>query len=152
MLLTLVSPVWDMSFQKIVIKLVKFVHQLELLCVLNLCRNYLLIYILDRTGEVRSLSNLMRNQLENPALPRLLIVTHAVYPRLVLNYEFSHFSSRPTQLRIAKPAKNIHVVLPNQNLRQIGQGFMSYDRTFKKAKKTIATLNIQIRSHNNLRP
>ena len=69
------------------------------------------------------------------ALPRLLMVASAVYPRLVLNYEFSHFSSRPTQLRISKSAKNIHLVLPNQNLRQICQGFMSYDRTFKKAKK-----------------
>ena len=29
--------------------------------------------------------------LENPALPRVLIVTHAVYPRLVVNYNFSHF-------------------------------------------------------------
>ena len=30
--------------------------------------------------------------LENPALPRVLIVTHAVYPRLVVYYDFSHFS------------------------------------------------------------
>ena len=77
------------------------------------------------------------------ALPRLLMVASAVYPRLVLNYEFSHFSSRPTQLRISKSAKNIHLVLPNQNLRQIGKGVHELWSDIQKIKKKpIATLNI----------
>ena len=42
------------------------------------------------------------NQLRNPAFPRVLIVTPAVYPHLVdftwtLNF---HFKNRPTQLRL----------------------------------------------------
>ena len=55
----------------------------------------------------------------NPALPRVLILTPAVYPCLVVNYNF-----RPTQLRISKPRKEHSrgsPEFPNQNVNQIGE-------------------------------
>ena len=42
-------------------------------------------------------SHIQQNQLGNPALPRSLIVTHTVFPRLVLNNDFSYFSTHSTQ-------------------------------------------------------
>ena len=61
----------------------------------------------------------MKDQLGNPALPRLLIVNPAVYPRLILAI-FS-YKSRPTQLRILKPRYDHSrgsPEFPNQNLSQ----------------------------------
>ena len=47
----------------------------------------------------------MLNQIENPALPKVLIVTPGVFPCLVVNYDFSYnFPYKPTQLRISKPS------------------------------------------------
>ena len=48
-------------------------------------------------------------QLENTTLPRVLMVTPAVYPRQVVNYDFSFFpdKSGPTQLRISKPSYSL---------------------------------------------
>jgi len=34
--------------------------------------------------------------LGNPALPRLLLITTAVYPRLVINFDFSYFFLKVT--------------------------------------------------------
>ena len=50
-------------------------------------------------------------QFGNPALPRLLIVTPALYPDV--NYEFGNFSRENSR----GPPQ-----FPNQNLRQIGSG------------------------------
>ena len=61
--------------------------------------------------------------LGNPALPRVLIVTPAVYPRLVLS--FFPYRSRLTQLRISKPSKkhsHSSSEFPDQNFRQICPG------------------------------
>ena len=41
-----------------------------------------------------------------PALPRVLVVTSPVFPRLVLNYDLAlfHYKSEPPQLRISNPS------------------------------------------------
>ena len=62
-----------------------------------------------------------KNQLENPAFPRVLIVIPAVQPHLVVNYDFLLFFP----LNLESQTKNIPVGLPsspNQNFRKIGQG------------------------------
>ena len=43
----------------------------------------------------------------------VLIVTSAVYPRLVVDYDFSYFPYKrgPVQLRILKPTKNLKTKL-----------------------------------------
>ncbi len=57
----------------------------------------------------------------NPALPSVLIVTPAVYPRLVVNYKFSYLKVNPLNLESLNHSKNIPV-FPNKRLRSIGQG------------------------------
>ena len=46
------------------------------------------------------------HELEDPTLLRVPLVTSAVYPSLVMNYELRYFSlnNGPTQLRISKPS------------------------------------------------
>jgi len=64
-----------------------------------------------------------------PELPRLLIVTLAVYPHLVLNHDFTRklnfpYKVDPLNLESQNKTKNIPVVLPSSPikiLRQIGQ-------------------------------
>jgi len=51
--------------------------------------------------------------LGNTALPRLLIITHAVYPHFVWQNDFSYFCSYKTQ----NQAKNIPVVLPSSHIK-----------------------------------
>ena len=73
---------------------------------------------------------------------RLLIETPAVNPHLVLNYVLAFFpnKSRPTQLRISKLSSEHSRRVPefsNQNERQIGQEFLSYDNhTNKQTENT----------------
>ena len=57
--------------------------------------------------------------IKNPALPRLLKVTPAVYPHLndftgTLNFPYK---SRPTYLKISNQAKNIPVGLPSSPIK-----------------------------------
>jgi len=52
-------------------------------------------------------------------MPSLIIVTTAIYPRLVLNYDFI-YTSRPTKLRISKQSLEHFrgsLEFPNQRLR-----------------------------------
>ena len=68
------------------------------------------------------------------ALAKLLLVISAVYPHLVeqtFQYKswFTQLKTFKTKLFRGSPE------FPNQNLRQIGQGFMSYDRTNKQSNK-----------------
>ena len=73
----------------------------------------------------------------------LIIETPAVNPHLVLNYVLAIFpnKSRPTQLSISKPSSEHSRRVPefsNQNERQIGQKFLSYDHhTNKQTENTI---------------
>ena len=59
--------------------------------------------------------------------PRVLIVTSAVYPRLVANYDFGYFDKK----KWTHSTENLEIKIitfpwfsefPNQNLMQIGQG------------------------------
>ena len=88
-------------------------------------------------------------QLNCPALPSLLIVSSVVYPRLILNHDFNYFSlKKSTYLTQNFKTNQEHSrgspeFPPNQNIIQIGPGFMNYDRTYKQTE--ITTLFIQIR-------
>ena len=42
-------------------------------------------------------------QLRNPALPRVLIVTPAVYPHIFTGKIYFHYKSRSTQFRLSNP-------------------------------------------------
>jgi len=79
------------------------------------------------------LTGFILNYLKNPALPKVLIVTPAVYPHFV---DFSgklFFAIKVDSLNIdlpVRPARNIPVVLPSSQIKIYGklvQGFMSYD-------------------------
>ena len=69
--------------------------------------------------------------IKNPALPRLIKVTPAVYPHLndfTGNLTF-HYKSRPTQLSISKHSCGFPE-FTNLDLKQIGPGFseLSWDK------------------------
>ena len=57
---------------------------------------------------------------ENPDLPRVLIVSSAVYPRLVVNYDLGPLTQKQS-LQYFRGSPEF----PNQNLRQIGHGVCS---------------------------
>ena len=59
---------------------------------------------------------------------RVLIVTPAVYPHLVVNYDFSYFLLK---LESQNQVYNIPVVLPSSAVKVLDnlvQGFLGYDR------------------------
>ena len=53
-------------------------------------------------------------------LPRVLIVTPAVYPRLVANYDFNYFSLKLLNLESQNQAQNVPAVLPNFPIKSLG--------------------------------
>ena len=65
--------------------------------------------------------------LGNPALPREVIESPTVYPRVILNYDFNYFSyySRINQLKISKPSSEHSsgpTAFPFKNQGEIGLG------------------------------
>ena len=65
-------------------------------------------------------------------MPKLFIVTPAVYPRLVLNFDLPIFD--PLNLEYQNQAKNIPVVLSSFPIKiwgKLDMGFLSYDQTYK---------------------
>ena len=80
--------------------------------------------------------------LDNPTLPmpRALIVSPAVYPRLVVNYDFIRLN-----LESQNQTKDIPVFFPSSPIKIWGisvQEFRSYDRTNKQTVRYTTTLYV----------
>ena len=76
--------------------------------------------------------------LGNIALPRVLIVTSAVYPHFVNFDLYFRFKSRPIQIRISKPSlEQSHgsSEFPIKICGKSVQGFLSYKRTNKQTSR-----------------
>ena len=107
-----------------------FVHTRKLCKI----RVFQLKLISPRAKKTRFIFHLV---FENPALPRVIIVTPTVYPRFVLNYDFSYFPYK-TPLSLTLESKN-QIGSPkfhNQNLKQIGQGVHELCTDTQTSKQT----------------
>ena len=89
------------------------------------------------------------DQLDITALPRVLIVTSAVYPRLIVNYDFSSKLGR-LNLKSQNQAKE-HFPnsseFPNQTVRQPGQTVRQPDQTVRQPGQGVPKLRLDIQTN-----
>ena len=85
-----------------------------------------------------SLENIHKALAFKPSVPRLIMVTTAVYPHLVELGKLRFRNKSPLTLESTNQAKNIPVALLSSPIKILGktvQGFLSYDRTNKRTDK-----------------